>query len=444
MNFPIIARVYLTMLLSFWALNVSGAEAKGASNGRTSAGKRIDPKADKIARLIGGYFSNLRSAQVDIDSLMTVQAREVKQELPSKYRFSVLRPGQFALRLSEGAMGMDIISDGKEMTTYVPILKKYTITNSPSQISSAGSIGGPGFGPAPGNSMAFIGALFETNAYDKMMEGVVAGNYLGREQMNGKPAEHIKFDQPDFSWELWTEPGERPLIQRITVDMSPMMRKLGGDGQELPQGMQAMFKDMKVQMVMNFTNWTINEPIASETFQFVPPPSAEKVASLMELNDADEDAKEEPSPLLDKPAPVLQLKNLNGEAFDLASEKGKHVVILDFWATWCGPCIKALPVLIDLANSYKTRGVSFYAVDQQEEKGTIRAFIKKQKFDMVVLADKEGEAGEAFGVEGIPQTVIIDKEGIVRVVHIGYNPNMRKIIAAQLDAIIAGKPLPKE
>jgi thiol-disulfide isomerase/thioredoxin len=330
------------------------------------------------------------------------------------------------------------------MTTYVPMLKKYTITNSPTQISSAGSIGGPGFGPAPGNGMAFIGALFETNAYEKMMEGVVAGNYLGREQMNGKPVEHVRFGQPDFSWELWAEVGERPLIQRITVDMSPMMRRLGRDGQEVPPGMQEMFKDMKVQMVMNFTNWAVNEPIASETFQFVPPPGAEKVASLMELNDEDEDAKEEPSPLLDKPAPVLQLKTLSGEAFDLGSEQGKHVVILDFWATWCGPCVKALPVLIELAKSYKARGVSFYAVDEQEEKAAIQAFIKKQKFDMIVLADKEGEAGEAFGVEGIPQTVIIDKQGVVRVVHIGYNPNMRKIIAAQLDAIIAGKPLPKE
>lgn len=446
MNFSITARVgvILSVLPMTFFLIAAATAADGPPGVKTSVAPQIDAKADGIARVIGGYFGQLRMAQVDIESTMTVQAKEMKQELPSKYRFSVQRPGQFSLRLREGAMGMDIISDGKQMVTYVPMLKKYVITNSPARISSAGSIGGPGFGPAPGNNMAFIGALFETNAYEKMLEGVVTGSYLGREQLNDKATDHLKFTQPDFSWDLWVEAGERPLIQRIAVDMSPMMKRLGNDGKEVPEAMQEMFKDMKVLMLMNFANWKINESIAPETFQFVPPAGSEKVASLMDLEESDEDTKEEPSPLLDKAAPLVQLKTLKGESFDLTSEIGKHVVILDFWATWCGPCVKALPVLLDIAKSYKDKGVSFYAVDQQEENSVIQAFMKKQKFEMTVLVDKEGEAGQAYDVEGIPQTVIIDKQGVVRVVHIGYNPNMKKIIAAQLDAILAGKPLPKE
>ncbi|MDB6037808.1 MAG: thioredoxin related protein, partial [Verrucomicrobiales bacterium] len=374
MNFSLYLRTFLTVLFSTASIVVAVAGPAPAvlAGGKLEPAKQIDPKADALAGKIGGYFGALRTAQVDIDSIMTVQAKEMKQELPSKYIFSVQRPSQFALRLSDGAMGMDIISDGKQMTTYVPMVKKYTTTNSPAQISASGSIGGPGFGPAPGNSMAFIGALFETNAYEKMMEGVVQGTYLGVEELNGKPTEHVRFSQPDFSWELWAEAGDQPLIKRIVVDMSPMMTRLGSDSKEVPEGMQEMFKDMKVLMRMNFSNWKINAPITIETFQFTPPAGAEKVASLLDLADADDDAKEEPSPLLGKAAPLFQLKTLKGATFDLASEKGNHVVILDFWATWCGPCVKALPVLIDIANSYRDKGVAFYAIDQQEETGVVQ------------------------------------------------------------------------
>jgi thiol-disulfide isomerase/thioredoxin len=112
------------------------------------------------------------------------------------------------------------------------------------------------------------------------------------------------------------------------------------------------------------------------------------------------------------------------------------VVVLDFWASWCGPCVAALPLISEATKARADKGVVFYAVNQQEEVAAIKAFLQGKKLEIPVALDVEGAAAKLYQVRGIPQTVVIDKEGKVAVVHVGFSPQLKETLARELDALL--------
>jgi thiol-disulfide isomerase/thioredoxin len=127
------------------------------------------------------------------------------------------------------------------------------------------------------------------------------------------------------------------------------------------------------------------------------------------------------SPLVGKPAPDFQLKLLDGTAFHLSDHKGKTVV-LDFWATWCGPCVQAMPVLEQTVADFKDQGVELIAVNMQEDAKTIGRFLERTELQPTVALDTDGVAAQKYAVSAIPQTVIIDASGKVTRLFIGGGP----------------------
>ena len=76
----------------------------------------------------------------------------------------------------------------------------------------------------------------------------------------------------------------------------------------------------------------------------------------------------------------------------LAEHKSKNIVILDFWATWCGPCVRAMPITDKIAKQYASKGVVLYAVNQKEDAKTVRGFLSKHKLKLNVLLDSKAAA----------------------------------------------------
>lgn len=135
-----------------------------------------------------------------------------------------------------------------------------------------------------------------------------------------------------------------------------------------------------------------------------------------------------------RPAPAFELLNLNGETVSLASLKGK-VVVLDFWATWCQPCIRSFPGMQAAQEMYADdEDVQFLFINtwerDKEYKTKVPAFIAKNNYPFEVLYDdqKDLETGEVlagkYGVRGIPAKFIIDKEGNIRYFLTGSTPNV--------------------
>lgn len=148
-----------------------------------------------------------------------------------------------------------------------------------------------------------------------------------------------------------------------------------------------------------------------------------------------------PHPMLGAQAPDIKLQLLDGGSFDLAKHRDKDIVILDFWASWCGPCRAGMPVTIRVANEYANKGVVLYAVNLAESPETIRGFLTSINAKCTVALDSAGQAGVAYGANSIPQTVIIDKTGRIRAVHVGFGPGMDKTLRHDLDELIAGRSL---
>jgi peroxiredoxin len=122
--------------------------------------------------------------------------------------------------------------------------------------------------------------------------------------------------------------------------------------------------------------------------------------------------------LIGKEAPDFTLPGMDGKPVSLKAQRGS-VVVLDFWATWCGPCQVSLPILNKLYVEFKGKGVRAYAVDIEETKDVVRPVADKLIPDVPVLLDEKAEAGSAYKVNGIPQTVIVGKDGRVRQVFVG-------------------------
>lgn len=144
-------------------------------------------------------------------------------------------------------------------------------------------------------------------------------------------------------------------------------------------------------------------------------------------------------PLVGHKAPLFSSTLLDGSPFDLAQYLGTNVVILDFWATWCGPCRRSLPTVSQVAAEYKDRGVEFFAVDCGETPDEVRQFLEATTLNLAVVMDRDGAIGNLYNVEGIPQTVIIGKDGTVQVVHVGASGDLRAQLTRELDELVAAR-----
>ena len=133
-----------------------------------------------------------------------------------------------------------------------------------------------------------------------------------------------------------------------------------------------------------------------------------------------------------EPAPQFTLKNLDGKEFSLKDYKGKTVV-LDFWATWCGPCISSFPAMEKAVEKFANdEKVKFFFVDTWErvddKKQNAADFISKNNYPFNVLLDENNRVVTNYGVSGIPTKFIIDGEGNIRFKSIGFEGSDEKLV----------------
>jgi thiol-disulfide isomerase/thioredoxin len=98
------------------------------------------------------------------------------------------------------------------------------------------------------------------------------------------------------------------------------------------------------------------------------------------------------------------------------------VVLINFWASWCGPCRKEMPILEQLHKAYKTKGVQLVGVNVEPNSDDAKKYLQATPVSFPILLDRESTVSKLYQVQGMPNTVILDRTGKVRYIHRGYKP----------------------
>ena len=168
--------------------------------------------------------------------------------------------------------------------------------------------------------------------------------------------------------------------------------------------------------------WTLSLAKLPKAFQKRSDEASENVAHGVE------------SPLLGKTAPGFTLDDLSGQAISLESFQGR-IVVLDFWASWCGPCMQTMP-MVD-ATVQKFSGVQLVAINIQEPPSRATTAAERLKIQAKILLDRTGSVAMDYDARAIPQTVIIDPNGQIRHLFVGGGSRFEKEFEAALKATVA-------
>lgn len=131
------------------------------------------------------------------------------------------------------------------------------------------------------------------------------------------------------------------------------------------------------------------------------------------------------------PAPDFALKSGSGENLRLSEYRGR-VVMVNFWASWCGPCRQEMPVLDDLYQRYQPDGFQLLSVNIDSDVEKARDMASETRVSFPVLYDTRRKVAELYQPDAMPLTLLVDREGVVRYLHEGFKPGAEQ---AYLDHI---------
>jgi thiol-disulfide isomerase/thioredoxin len=136
------------------------------------------------------------------------------------------------------------------------------------------------------------------------------------------------------------------------------------------------------------------------------------------------------------PAPAFQLSGRGGKAIDLSQFKGQ-VVMINFWATWCGPCRQEMPLLEDIYKKYKPMGFTLVGVNVEPDAKGAEAWLAKQKpVSFPIAFDTDSKVSKMYNVAGMPSTVFVDRKGNIRIMHKGYKPGDENLYLTQIRSML--------
>jgi len=139
--------------------------------------------------------------------------------------------------------------------------------------------------------------------------------------------------------------------------------------------------------------------------------------------------------IVGQPAPDFALRSMKGPSMRLSEHLGE-VVIINFWATWCGPCRQEMPLLDELYGKYQRAGLVMLSVNIDENAGPAIEMAQTLEISYPVLFDTRKEVSRAYDVSAMPVTLLVDRAGVVRYVSEGYKPGYEKRYTEKLRELL--------
>jgi thiol-disulfide isomerase/thioredoxin len=144
------------------------------------------------------------------------------------------------------------------------------------------------------------------------------------------------------------------------------------------------------------------------------------------------------SPLVGKNAPEITLQTIDDVEFVLSENRDK-VIVLDFWASWCGPCIATMPKVDEIVGEFDPRDVELVAVNLQDSVERARIALKRMEIEPTVVMDVDGETARFYDARAIPQTVIVDRKGKITHLFVGGGSKFLDQFSTALKEVVAAE-----
>jgi thiol-disulfide isomerase/thioredoxin len=413
-------------------------------------GRGQEPEARRLLDEIAQAYRAL-PAYVDEGTIQVSATRSKSVHAQTrKMSIALVRPNKLAVSTDD----VRLVCDGDRWTTLVVPLKKYLVAPAPKKLTLApienSSLGAVVFSGPTGPTMSVLWELLLAD--DAAASLAQAAETLRREpdrDVSGRPHHVLRLGRADEPALRLYSDAETHLLSRIEVAFDPA---------ELAKaGAETGLRELSV-------TWTAGprstQPPPAATFQFQAPDGASKVADLASRREAKEPRQDALSALVGKPAPEFTLTVLDGpdrtRQVTRSDLKGK-VVVLDFWATWCGPCLEELPEIQKLVaqlTEAAAKDLLIVAVSQDNDAGDgadVRALVEKTLTARsitlaggplsAVALDPAKALGKSFHVNALPTLVLLDAQGTVQAVHVGFRPDIRDTLAQEIDSLRKGLSL---
>ncbi len=432
--------------------------------GALTAAHIVSAENPDPAGLIREVFDTVREAETlsaEITYTVRIRMAGMDDGMETRYRFAYEAPNKVAVVLRDGLSGKNLISDGDEVFVHVPMVESYTVNPAPGEI---GEVLEQSF-PLGGELMMVLQALMTGKIAGLDIASLGDPEYLGVEERDDGVVHTVRLPlrQAEFSEQLgedWRQEldaeelamfdalnvevdidlsilkGERTFLVGAKADLTEFMRQMAD--QQMAPGLG----EMEMEMIFALSDWTADESLPADTFTFEPPEGTREVDDLftaLEQQASEPMSGGDVDSLVGEAAPDFELPLLDGGESALADHRGEDIVILDFWATWCGPCIQAMPALMDVASEYRDRNVVFYAINLRESEDQVKGFLETRDWNLVVPMDADGSVADAYGVTGIPHTVIVGKDGTLEKVHVGFSPTLKESLSNEIERLLAAE-----
>jgi peroxiredoxin/outer membrane lipoprotein-sorting protein len=355
-------------------------------------------------------YSNLNSLDVVGTLTFELDAASEKQSQQVKFTGSFRAPAHFRHDMSGDLL---ITSDGRKTYVYKTDQKRYLTADAPAQrVDSPGDL----------NSTVRM-ALQQQNPslLAALCKDVSAA--MGFKDTLAMPAEDVTIDGARFAVLSGSDKGQAVrvmidprthLIRRYEIDLTEYLVSQG-------------IPDVNVARVsIDYAKSEINKDLPDAAFAWVAPADA-MLVKLADPTLAEDAGTQAGQVLVGKAAPPFVLKDLDGNEVALEKLQG-DVVVLDFWATWCGPCIQGMPHIDQLNKEMADQGVKVFGVNFNEPAAKVKPFLTSHNLTLPILLDSDGKVSAAYKAPPIPQTFVIGKDGKVRKVFVGYGPGVEKSV----------------
>jgi len=414
--------------LLFVGVATAQVPSEGPTCGDPQTGERNS--FEEAIRPLTKVIADSKSSRVTIESTVrTMLSGQVTGSEKQVYQIASLAPNKYRIQYKTASEAFQLVSDGSQLFGILGEVGFFRALPPKSLQEVVASLALP-VGPYPEPIMAL--SLAGVDPSQTLMSDMSSLKIVNRDTYEGTPAVLLRGVQADgVGWALWvaTESGNvRPL--RMKVDLTPVLRV----SNQLPEA-------FSYEVDFKFTSWKMGVDLAPEFFSHRPSPKDRQFESLDAYYRFVTQANS-PHRLLGKTAPSFAAQSIDGKLLKIEDLKGK-VVVLDFCASWCSPCLELMPIVSQVSTSLAGKGVVAYAVNVGEDRDTASNFFKKIGLTLPLLVDADGSIAESFGAIAIPQTVLIDRDGRIQAIHVGVDrpEAFREKLRKQLNALVNGENL---